>query len=697
MTIKSNGAAAPNAPHCTRRSRNMRLALLAGTAGLVALASPAMAQCVEGPPETFTCSGSTDVPQVLTGPDPVVVTTPGFQVDTTDNGNGIALQVTGDGMVSYTDLQASELKGAGVAFVSTGDNGLSDGGLTIFSDGAIVASGTQALRLENNGSGALNVVWTGTITNSGGNGVAIVTDSGSADVSLSVSNVFAIGDAITIDRSGSGALNLTATGTIASLAGTAVDIRQFTVSPSDIVVNLATVIGGTQGIAISNSGTGSVSLSVTGPVAVATDGSGIRVVNGTDGSDVTVDAAAVQGVADGIYVRNEGLGNTRVTTTGLVEGDTDQGIFARNGQAAAGDLIVTSAEVRGATAGIVAEQSGSGDLIVNATGPVSGQTGTGIYAATGLTSQNLIVGAQTVSGGQDGILAHHLGLGETIVTSAGQVSGLGGYGITASTGSQGTNLSILSTDVHGRVSAIRAINDGTGFIRVVSNGIAIGDAETGIIVEGGAQTTSVSVDAAAVTGGIGGIRVANYGTGATSISASGPVSGNSGIGIDFSAYAETTDLSIRTADVSGTVGVSGTHLGTGSVELLSTGMVTGTADDGIAIGVGGGADNILIDVVNVAGATAGVKVAHSGSGFIRLRATGAVTGATENGIDLNTEVSTGSVRIEANTVSGGEDGILVTHRGSGTLSVLATGPVSGALDGIDVSTDLLGEGITVDV
>lgn len=697
MTSNLNGAAAPNIPHYTRRRRNMRLALFAGTAGLVALASPAMAQCVEGPPATFTCSGSTDVPQVLTGLDPVVVTTPGFEVDTTGNGNGLALQVTGDGMVSYTDLQASELKGSGVAFVSTGDNGLSDGGLTIFSDGAVVASGTQALRLENNGSGSLNVVWTGTITNSGGNGVAVITDSGSADVSLSVSDVFALGDAITIDRTGSGALNLTATGTIASLTGTAVDISQFTLSPSDIVVNLATVIGGTQGIDISNSGTGSISLSVTGPVAVATDGSGIRVVNGTDGSEVTVNAAAVQGVTDGIYVRNEGLGDTRVTTTGLVEGDTGQGIFARNGQAAAGDLIVTSAEVRGATAGIVAEQSGSGDLIVNASGPVSGQTGTGIYAVTGLTSQNLIVGAQSVSGGQDGILAHHLGLGETIVTSAGPVSGLGGYGITASTGSEGTNLSILSTDVHGRVSAIRAISDGTGFIRVVSTGVASGDAETGIVVEGGAQTTSVSVDAATVTGGLDGIRVEHHGTGATSISASGTVSGSSSIGIGFFTDTGTTDLSIRTVDVSGTRGVSGTHIGTGSVEIISTGMVTGTADDGIAIGVGGGADNILIDVVNVAGATAGVKVAHSGSGFIRLRATGAVTGATENGIYLTTEVMTGSIRVEANAVSGGEDGILINHRGSGTLGVFATGQVSGALDGIDVSTDLLGEGITVDV
>ncbi|PXA88618.1 hypothetical protein DMC47_29895 [Nostoc sp. 3335mG] len=697
MTSNLNGAAAPNTPHCTRRRRNLRLALLAGTAGLVALASPAMAQCVEGPPETFTCSGSTDIPQVLTGLDPVVVTTPGFRVDTTGNGNGIALQVSGDGIVSYTDLQASELKGAGVAFVSTGDNGLSNGGLTIFSDGAIVASGTQALRLENNGSGALNVVWTGAITSSGGNGISVVTGGSSAGASLSVSDIFSAGDGITIQGSGAGPLSLTATGTIASQTGKAVEIKQLAASAADIVVNLAAVVGGTEGIGIWNYGTAGVSVTVTGPVTVA-DGSGIRVVNGEDAGDITINVAGIQaGGGDGIYAVNQGSGNTRVTASGPVQSEAGLGMYIRNTKAAAGDLIVTSSEVHGATSGIDAEQAGSGDLIVTATGSVSGGAGVGVNAGNMVTSGNIIVATQEVSGDFRGISIANRGSGETLVTAAGAVTSLDGNGIAVDNDEPTTNLTILTTDVRGGYSAIRAVSDGSGFIRIVSSGSAIGDEGAGILVQGGAQTSSVSIDAATVTSSTGGIWVENHGIGATSISASGPVSGNGGTGVGFFTDGDTTDVSVRTADVSGLNGISGTHVGTGSVEITSTGTVTGAAGDGIALGIGGSGGDVLIDVVNVAGTETGVKVAHSGTGFIRLRATGAVSGAIENGIDLNTEVSTGSVRIEANAVSGGEDGILVTHRGSGTLGVFATGPVSGALDGIDLSTDALGEGIMVQV
>ncbi|MEG3151537.1 autotransporter domain-containing protein [Sphingomonas sp. ZT3P38] len=696
MTIFENGAAAPRDRYCGLRRSTSRLALLAGTVGLAALSSTAQAQCVEGPPNSFTCSGPTDDPQVLTGLDPVVVTTPGFAVDTTGNGNGLALTVTGDGAVSYTDLQASELQGAGVAFHSTGDNGLSEGGITVFSDGAIVASGTQALQLENAGSGDINVVWNGAITNNAGDGVFAFGESGSSDIALTLGDVLARGDAIAVKYQGSGTASLTATGTVASLTGTAVDI-QVNTGTTDLMVNLGRVIGGTDGIVIENLGTGATSLTVTGPISFALGadtGRGIDVLNWTNATDLTISAADVQGVGTAVYARNVGTGHTQITVSGLVESETDDGVFAYNDEST-GTLIITTAEVHGGDSGIVAEQGGTGDVVVTANGLVTGETGHGVFTSSGLTAQNLIVTTQEARGGSYGIEVNNAGLGETLVNATGAVFGGAHDAIRATNINQSTNLTVLATDTQGRENGINVENSGTGFTRVVSSGMANGAAGAGIFIISGVQSSSISVDAATVAGGTQGIGVANQGNGATSISASGPVSGGTSSGISVFNDVNATDLTINAAAVSGASGISVTNVGTGVTQLTATGAVTGADTDGIRAGTGAGSTDLLIDAASVSGGTDGIDVDHSGSGFLRIRATGSVSGQTSNGIDINTETGTQSVRIEAAAVTGGNRGILVAHRGAGTVGVIV-GAVTSGTNGIDVQTDVLGSDILID-
>jgi hypothetical protein len=125
------------APRPRTRSR---LALLAASASFAALASSAYAQCVEGPPSTFTCSGQTDAPQIIAADDATVITNPGFAVDTTNNGNGLALQVTGAGLISFDG--SPDLTGGGVRFSTTGSSGLSAGEILVFSNGDIFATAT---------------------------------------------------------------------------------------------------------------------------------------------------------------------------------------------------------------------------------------------------------------------------------------------------------------------------------------------------------------------------------------------------------------------------------------------------------------------------------------------------------------------------------------------------------------------------
>jgi hypothetical protein len=99
---------------------------LAGAAGIVGVATPAAAQCVESPANIHTCSGQTNTPIVIVGgTSPGVYTEPGFGVDTSGNGNGASLTVSGTGLVSYTDVEDSVLAGGGVSLETTGADGLS--------------------------------------------------------------------------------------------------------------------------------------------------------------------------------------------------------------------------------------------------------------------------------------------------------------------------------------------------------------------------------------------------------------------------------------------------------------------------------------------------------------------------------------------------------------------------------------------
>lgn len=693
------GVAPRNHARCLRRSTS-RLALLAGTVGLAAFSSPAQAQCVEGPPNNFTCSGQTDDPQILAGFDPVVVTTGDFDVDTSNNGNGPALTVTGVGEVSYTDLQASQLQGFGVAFVSIGDNGPNEGGITAFSDGNIIADGTNALRLENAGTGDINVVWEGAITNSGGNGVVAIGEVGSSGITLNLAGVTASGNAIDIQNDGSGITSVTATGTVASVTNRAVDI-DVTGGAQDVTVNLATVIGGTSGIDIQNGGSGATNLTISGAVSLVGggNGNGINVFNDDNTTGLTVNANTVQGNSDAFVVTSDGSGDTIVSASGLVVSNNASGIFATNSiDSTAGDLIITTADVRAATNGIVAQQGGTGDTIVTANGLVIGETEVGVFVYTldadGLTTQNMSVTTGQVRGGTDGISVANAGLGETLINATGAVSGAQGDGITVRNQNFATNLTLFATDTRGATDGIAVENEGTGFTRVVSSGTAVGLESSGITIFGGPQSTAISLDAASVTGGFSGIFVANLGTGPTSISASGPVSGGGSAGISAFNDTNATDLTINTARVSGgTNGIAVDNSGTGVTRLTSTGLVSGTTGIGIQLAAEG--TDILVDVIDVQGAATGIEVDHAGTGFTRVSATGTVNGLDGDGIDVATSDTTQGVRVEAATVNASDIGIQVSHQGSGSVSLTASGPVSGS-DGITVATGALGTDIRID-
>lgn len=665
-----------------RRAADLRrtastLALLAGSLGLAALSSPALAQCVEGPPNTYTCAGQTVVSQTLVGDDMSAATTAGFAVDTTANGNGLALSMTGDGQISYTDLQASTLTGAGVRFNSTGSSGLDAGSLVIFSDGAIVADGAHGLRLDNAGGGDATAVWSGSILNTGGNGVFVRTGVGSGDLGLTVADVQGRDDGVRIDFDGAGSLAFIAQGPLTGLTGSGLRIAGDTAG-DDYDIQLGEVTGGAWGVVIDNQGTGSTRLVATGTVTGQSE-AGIMITGGLDTTDIDVFANAVNGGTYGITVGNFGVGATNIIAAGTVAGTTSFGIIGFN-DINATNLSISAADVFG-NLGIIADNTGTGATVVVSTGHVVGFTVDAIRVSNGVNATDLLVDVNDVTGMVTGIDVVNFGDGFTAVRASGTVIGENGNGIDIETGAASDGVDVQVAEVHSQSVGIFIDNQGTGGSFLTSTGAISSLLTDGVRIVNGLSTTGLLISVASVQGGVQdtsvGIAARNDGLGSTFISATGPVSGgDQGILAEGGSFA--TDMTIEVRDVTGGLtGIDVVNFGSGYTSVRSTGAVIGGSSDGISVETGTGSEGVLIEAFDVQAEGNGIVLDNLGTGGSQVWATGDVSAQFGSGIEVNNGAGTTEIEIVAAAVSGGDRGISASSEGTGGVYVTATGPVSG--------------------
>ena len=419
-------------------------------------------------------------------------------------------------------------------------------------------------------------------------------------------------------------------------------------------------------IQANNTSGGDVEFTITGSVSggATTDAAGIRVTNDSSGSEVNLKVASVTG-GTGIDATNSGSSFLHIDATGLVRGTDKGGIKASN---SGGNLTITATSVSGATYGIQATNTGTGSLSVVASESVSGSSGAGITAtssgalsisAAGAVSGSgasgpgiyakgsgaLTITAATVSGGQHGIHVVNTGSGTLSIVATGTVSGSAGAGI------HGTSSGSLS----------------------ISAEAAVSSSQTGIHAVGSGALT---ITAVGVSGGQGGINAANSGSGTLSIVAKGTVSGSVGAGIK----------------------------GTSSGSLnISAESVSGSGSGGHGIYAKGSGD-VTITAATVSGSERGIQAENTGTGALRIDASGSVTGASGAGIhavgsgDVSISAAarvsgsggsgTGiyakgsgavtAVTITAADVSGGKHGIHAESSGPGVLSIVASGPVTGS-------------------
>ncbi|MBZ9873170.1 hypothetical protein LB542_20185, partial [Mesorhizobium sp. BR1-1-9] len=265
----------------TGRGRGLRRHLLLGTAlatsafigGYRGYVRRAYAGCTGGG-GTYTCGDTTTTTQTLTGTPLVVTTAPGFSIDTTGPG-GSAFLLSGTNGLTFTDNNQSTITGA-----------------------------VLGIYARNDGSGALSITATGTVTGRGSYGILARASGNATGVTIEAVDVSGAYSGIGARNDGSGALSITATGTVTGTGSYGI----FAVNGStatDLTIEAADVSGADRGILATNNGSGALSITATGTVTGA-NGSGIYAVNGTTATDLTIEAVDVSGATRGIDARNYG-------------------------------------------------------------------------------------------------------------------------------------------------------------------------------------------------------------------------------------------------------------------------------------------------------------------------------------------------------------------------------------------------------
>lgn len=282
--------------------------------------------------------------------------------------------------------------------------------------------------------------------------------------------------------------------------------------------------------------------------------------------------------------------------------------------------------------------------------------------------------AVTVNSGENGIRAYNSGDGATDITATGAVSGTGSDGIFAFNNTAATGgLTIDAVAVSGGKYGIYAENQGTGVASITAKGDVMGTGYTGIAAVNGIATfnpdgtiasvaaslnaTDLTVDAAAVSGSHHGIYA--YNTGIHVTNAGG-----------------TTSLTVDAAAVEGFTGIYARNSGTGATSITTTGAVTGIAGPGIDVANYG--TDLTVDAMAVSGDNTGLAAFNFGTGATKVTAKGAATGTFGAGIQVRTgTTTTGGVTIDAAAASGGQFGILAENNGAGATTITATGTVEG--------------------
>ncbi len=454
--------------------------------------------------------------------------------------------------------------------------------------------------------------------------------------------------------------------------------------------------------------TGNVSISTGGSVTAAQSGgtgsrpSGAIALKAVgSGSSVSISTGnSVRGGLHGIYASNTGTGNVTVTTSGTVSAVMSSAIFAKgNG----GTVTVnTSGAVTAAGRGIKVLNSGSGAINVNASGTVTA-TRTSYPRGYAIEVEHSGSGAITISttslsGQKRGITAKSNGAGGSITAHVSgdiNVTGGAGEGIYARTNKAGDITISVTGSISSTFYAIRVNN-------YIQYGQPRGSGDVSVTVSGHISNTSTSTRLLNVNHDSTGSLTVNMGSGSAT---------REGVALSTSG-----DITLT---MTGNLTNGGDTNGHEAITAYTTGSITISGKDitssgsGIYSWISAGNNSTVITVGTISAAFRGIRAGTYGTGSVTLTSSGITAAgheaiyASSNGggnagiliTDTGTIKNTGSaadtvyaftagnggITINVSSVEGTQDSIVALNSGNGNVSVTATDTVTAAQSGIFVS------------
>ena len=671
----------------------------------------------------FACAGTINAPETLI----------------TDGAVAIRATLASDATVSVSSFKAISLSGeAGVSFTqsanggtinATGDaSGTIDAVTTGSGDVSVTLTGTAtlqgsgiAVRAASTGTGAVSVSAT-QVTANNSNATAIEVKGSGSRVSVSTSSTVSGGEngirAIN-DSSGAGTVTVVAGGTVTGSNATAIFASNK--GTGGVTVTAGAINAGNDGVDVVNFSGGSILVTVSGNVLSRNvsgyDGAGIAAVNDATGDGISIvsqGSVKVEG-GYGIHVYNHGTGNVSVTSDGEIEGTKYQGLYTINegnnttisvktvlgvtfgmdiahyGTNTATIDVISGGSVTGDEVGL--RINSESDVILTASGTITGTTNDGIYATQNGTA-NLTLNVAAVVGGTDGIQVVKSGAGIVSITATGAITSNGQNGedgvYVSQTGSG--NISVTVGAVSAGEDGIDIKKTGTGDVTVTATGAIAssdGSTEDGVYV-GSNGVGNVSVTVAAVNGDTDGIDVRNFGGGRITVSATGSVVGtgsgdkDAGIFVYNDASGRAISVSIGTnGSLSGHNGIVVEDEAGSSITINASGAVTGVRSDGIYVAKTG-SGIIRMTVAEVTGKKRGLKINHTAGGNITATATKLVktSSTTEAYTAIEVTASGGSIGLALSDVTGTKHGVEARTNGAGSVTIVTSGTVAGRTDGI---------------
>ena len=427
---------------------------------------------------------------------------------------------------------------------------------------------------------------------------------------------------------------------------------------------------GEAGISLEHNGSGDVHLANTGGY-IHTQGGGVRALTGTASRNMDIHINGIIGVpdrltpvgGDGISALHRGTGDLNITALDILSERI--GISAVTGATTASANIRVAGFIRTDYDGIVVQHQGSQALNIELTGRITASRGYGVYAISGSTRDDatghtsIIVDAPVTTEQstirRDAVHAKHLNRGNLAVRHTSLViSSSDGFDL--QTGSVAGNLVFSSGGtVRAQDYGVKARHEGTGILSISAKDVAAQTFDA-INTYTPASTTDASITVTGnLTAGRHGIRVEHNGMGVLNVTLADTAAITSAT--RYGIYAETDNAR---DDATGGVNISvGGNIGT----------------EGGPVGSG------AVFLHHASRGDASVTVAQGVNLFAENRGVRIETASTAGNLNLRTD---------ANIQSGGE-GIHVSHRGAGNVSIHATGDIRNTNPGNNAN----GKGIEV--